>query len=749
MTTLNLSGLKAGTYYVKAYNADKGYTFDYSLAWDFYPPEDKYEDNDTLGAAPYLTGLSGTYKGLTHHTEKDVDFFCFSLDRNGASSYKISAAGDANVLLRLYDSKGKALKSAAKTVNLSGLKQGQSYYVKAYNAKKQATDSYSLSWSFYPAKDAREGSKGNNTKATATVLKERSGTIKNLTIHSEKDVDYFKFTLSKAAKSGYYIETGGNGDVLLRLYDSKGKDLKKSGAVLDLSKLKAGTYYVRASGFNSQPVNSYALSWDFRPPMDSYEYNDIINSGYFLDEQSGSVKNLTFHSKTDADFFSFYLYQDGVSSDRISAAGDGNVRLQLYDNYGNAVKSAAQTVSLSGLHPGQYHVKAYNVKKQETDSYSISWNFIPPKDAYEGKKGNNTLSTATLLKGKSGTLKNLTIHTAKDVDYFKFRIAKTAPGEISVNQNSDVWLKLYDSKGNEIDRGSMGKYLNLKKLEPGVYYAQALNSSGGTTSSYSLSWNLDMPKDAFEPNNSRSRATVLYGKRGFVGGLTFHTDTDQDYYKFTLTANGTAKDTLQVYGNPDLYLRVYNSAGKEIKSGASSYSLSGLKAGTYYATLYKTNGKPSHFYSLSWNLNSSIAGDNFESNNTIKTATLLPGSRSVTGADNKWLTASIHSAKDVDYYKIHLDKKGTVSDKVSTSSDLKLGNLDMTLYNSKGKLLAKSASTESGLESLSLMGRSAGDYYVKIYGCKGAKNDYALTWNLPSSSAASTLTGNGYGVTAS
>ncbi len=62
---------------------------------------------------------------------------------------------------------------------------------------------------------------------------------------------------------------------------------------------------------------------------------------------------------------------------------------------------------------------------------------------------------------------------------------------------------------------------------------------------------------------------------------------------------------------------------------------------------------------------------------------------------------------------------------VKMSFSHRAGDLDIKLYNSAGKLVAKSESTSS-VESFSKYLRS-GTYYIKVYGYRGATGDYKLS----------------------
>lgn len=76
---------------------------------------------------------------------------------------------------------------------------------------------------------------------------------------------------------------------------------------------------------------------------------------------------------------------------------------------------------------------------------------------------------------------------------------------------------------------------------------------------------------------------------------------------------------------------------------------------------------------------------------------------------------------DDDWYKVRLLKKTDIS----ISFDNSWGNLQLALYDSKKKRLAKSMKNKN-TEKISFSPKKAGNYYVHVFGKKGAINDYVM-----------------------
>ncbi|WP_304473315.1 PPC domain-containing protein, partial [uncultured Desulfovibrio sp.] len=113
-------------------------------------------------------------------------------------------------------------------------------------------------------------------------------------------------------------------------------------------------------------------------------------------------------------------------------------------------------------------------------------------------------------------------------------------------------------------------------------------------------------------------------------------------------------------------------------------------------------------------------------NNTIATATNL-AVLARSGA-----AASIHSATDVDYYKVVLDAAGTADNFFRINFTDAKGDLDLLLYDAGGNLVSSSETRGSNSEIIRFAGLAAGTYYVKVQGNAGAVNKYTLSWDRTS-----------------
>ncbi len=180
---------------------------------------------------------------------------------------------------------------------------------------------------------------------------------------------------------------------------------------------------------------------------------------------------------------------------------------------------------------------------------------------------------------------------------------------------------------------------------------------------------------------------------------------------------------VSIAAEPDLYAAPVCTATNEISVDSSISSLQETSAALQSAAMSS----------------SYIAGsDAYENNNTMSTAYNLG-----TVSDNRTITANvaqiISNKKDYDWFKFTLPGTGGSTSKVSlsythsTSSDL-----DLELYNTSGNRISFSAGM-SGTETISLSGKAAGTYYVKVYNYKSSTVSVPYTLTVSHSGSTSSV----------
>lgn len=373
---------------------------------------------------------------------------------------------------------------------------------------------------------------------------------------------------------------------------------------------------------------------------------------------------------------------------------------------------------------------------------------------------NDTFAQATLLTPLTptdvvSTFSNLVIASG-DSDWFKFAYTPPAPGvvnndsvRISSSTSTDIDLALYNS-ANTLLRSSTSttsnESISLSGLAAGIYYVRAYGYAGATNPNYTLTINAingisgsqqSALDDQFDrpPASNNTRETAA-----FIGvdtvSLTNLVLRNEDWYRFTLrSAGGSASAAnLSFTGTlGDIDFQLYDSAGSLITGSygvgdSENINLAGRAAGDYYLRVYGYSGATNPNYSLSIVQSAaSLVDDVYDTasaNNSASTATTLASNSTI--APNLVL-------RDEDWYRFSLASPGQVGDNVRIGFDHARGDIDMDLRLASAPTVPILSSTVSNSETISLAGREAGDYLVRVYGYNGATNpEYNLSINTSS-----------------
>ncbi len=290
---INLGGLPAATYYLRAYGVADATNPKYTLS--FWAPEhnagllpDRFESNDSLATAYNFRQLtqSLTEANLTIHSSIDQDWFAFTTTATGQAGHNVQiqfqhAQGDLDLFL-WNAQQAKPIASSQGTsdgeqVSLAGLPAG-TYYAQVVGYGGATSPGYTLTIEppvTLPLLPDRF--EPNATRQAATVLRsDASGQVltgsqvlQDLTIHGPDDSDYYCFTTVGTGLLGNgvsLLSQAANGALGMELLDAQGKLLAVANGPVDVehisfANLPAATYYLRVFGL-AGATNRYDLSLD-------------------------------------------------------------------------------------------------------------------------------------------------------------------------------------------------------------------------------------------------------------------------------------------------------------------------------------------------------------------------------------------------------------------------------------------------------------------------------------------------------
>lgn len=363
--------------------------------------------------------------------------------------------------------------------------------------------------------------------------------------------------------------------------------------------------------------------------------------------------------------------------------------------------------------------------------------------------------------------RNDSMANTTDVDMVRFAVTAGQQLAFDIDLRSgsrlDSVVRLFNSSGRQLalnddsaapgEPGSLESYLEYRFMTAGTYYlgisgygnmgynaVTGANDRPGSRGSYSLT------VTEVDPDDQMAEAHVFGAltQSGEIEG-TISNPLDVDLGQFAVAAGQTVSfDIDRPSGNLDSMIRLFDVHGTRIASndngaapGEAGSRDSFLRytfttAGTYYlgisgagnAAYNAVTGAGDHrgsqgAYRLVMTTSEVVTDDSYEENDTMGTAANL-------GAISGTLTVSNLQLRDTaDWFRFTIDSEGTSDSRVRMSLTHSDGDLDMALYNASGQMVGDSDSV-SDLESISLNGLPAGEYFVQVYGYNGARNSYTL-----------------------
>jgi hypothetical protein len=783
----DLESRPAGTYYVRVAGVN-GYTipnYFFGIGNPFQPPlpvpPDRFEPDDGRSTAADLGLVQGqrVESNLSINAAGNDDWYRFQTAAAGVSGSAVRIDfqnGLGNLDLELYDGVGNFLGRSAGTgnaeqISLTGRAAGV-YFVRVFGAGGAVNPSYALTINAPGAPADRF--EPDDTQATAADLHAIQGqqVQANLTIPTPDDVDWFRFQTVATGTAGNSVRIDyqrSQGDLNLEVYDASGDLVGESIGVGDSDQVSldgrpGGTYYARVYDADGTPdPGSYSLT--VAAPTagsDRFEPDETFATARDLGQVLGlhSESGLTISSPGDNDWYRFTTAAVGGPSDAVRidyASALGGLGLELYSSGGARLATAgavgdSEQVSLAGRPAGAYYVHVFGANGAfNAQGYTLTIRAPGSPDRDEPNDSQAQATGLGLIQGTS-VASGLSIHTAGDVDWFRFQIAAgAAPGhEARIDfQNSlgALDLSLYDGAGNLLASASGGddrEEVSLAGRPAGTYLVQVRGDGGATNPSYALTIVAPGgPGDRFDPNNSRATAHDFGTINGLrvEPGLSLNTPGGEDWFKFTTTAAGGAGDRVRIDfldAQGDLDLELYDGSGPLLDASQGStddeeVSLGGRPAGTYFVRVF---GRAGAINPGGYSLTIQAPGfgpDRFEPNDTLATATNLGTVRGRLALDD--LTTAGSSGPfggDADYYRIALAAPGSTSDYVRIDTQSVFYSPELDLLDSGGNLL----SGNSGFGGqVSLAGRPAGTYYIKVADSEfddfPSPTTYALTINAP------------------
>ena len=708
---------------------------------------------------------SGIITLAAERNDSDLDLVLYQDTQNGLSYISSSEGGDSNEEILFEDL------------------DGGDYIIEVFRFDERQTE-YSISLTLQgdisnQTADQFDNNVSNNRPDQATQIGLLTGvtTISGLSIHDETDQDFFQFLLNESppASSFISIEMDNNsGDLDLELQDVTGNIIERSESADEIERisidgLEEGEYFLRVYGFDGES-GSYNLNLNIASlpsaQRDRFEFNDSLNDAHELGtlQSRGIIQDLSTHYLGDIDYYSFELADDAsplhwlkLKDERAHGgqASSGEFNLSLLDQSGNPISDQSTFygfdahLSLEGIKAGHYHLMISQGAEATLGQYSLAYE-VPELTTYQHKEdrfeSNNTTSTATVLNDISSidTLDDLTLTNQSDVDWYQFTFVGDPAESSFIQINNELvddrrLIELYDSTGTTLIDSTLPSSQDGKLMIGNLIGGDYLLKITGDSGSYRLTFDIDcentstqsvLSADSYESNESINQATELrtINSQLAIEQLTIHTADDVDYFKFAIAQRGGEGHQARIdfrHELSDLDLALYDSSGDLISESTSvedheSVSLDDLDAGDYYLHVYGYEGNTGAYSLRITAPSSSIAADQFESNNEHSASSTLG---QLTGR-TQLSDLSLHNSADVDFYSFSIADDSSSSHSVSS-----IGGRDvhLILRDSNGTFIR---STEQ--RSLSLHGlEKETDYILEVKSVIGQTSNYSLDFVLP------------------
>jgi hypothetical protein len=638
---------------------------------------DLFESNDEFATATNLGGGEQFIGGLTLHSAEDRDVFRW----NSHIFSTMSVFVGASIAVAVFDDQGVLLAEESVTgfVSLS-VTPGATYFVQVAVAPDTFGQEYRLhlAGTEPPLNLGPDAAEPNPSLESATDLGSADISLPSLTLDVAGDVDYFRWTAPRSGEVAVesLLPFGSPHEFMLSLEDEFGAPLP--GVVLDVLPdrlvtmaylLEGQTAYIRMTGNVAESPLAYSLTVagpPAAPQPDLLEPNDERESATVLEGGSQSLWGLSIDTSEDRDYYQWTATTDASTDLSLTFRhADGDLSLVLYDANGvelarSETSSHFETVSFDAIAGNTYVLEVFGVGGATNPTYDLSFVVqvdppIPP-DAFEP---NNTLLSAADRFSGDQSMFNLSL-APSDEDYFTW--TASTDGVLQVRAFSqfalaNLDLVVMDEDGVELAR-SQTEFDQEQVIVP-VVAGQTVGirifvADGGVHPLYILEIDgPDLTLDPCEPNDTRDAAFDLGGGDQTLDQLSFHTGSDDDYFRWTATESGPLSIfALALSGSDPLELILYDQDGAELgRSEPTLFPLvefNAIAGHVYVFQVASGAGTAVGEYSLVVDgpePGISLTPDAFEPNDTTETAT----ERS--GANQTLLNLSLHAPGDQDYFR--------------------------------------------------------------------------------------------------
>ena len=553
-----------------------------------------------------------------------------------------------------------------------------------------------------------------------------------------------------------------DGENILR--DRGGNWPGKDQGTFTVNDVAKGTYYVRLQ--RNSGSGSYTVSNSLNRTSARYANDSEPN-----DEWQQATKTLSNHV-TATGHLGYWYYNDTDKQDwyKVEVPENGSITVTVtpHDNldlyWCNLYALDGENIlrerggKWPGAEEGSFTVDdvakgTYYVRIQQNSAeggYSLRYDFTPTSDRYandsepndEWQQATKTLSNHVTATGHLGYWY---YNDTDKQDWYKVEVPENGSITVTVTPHDNLdlyWCNLYALDGENILRERGGKWpgaeegsFTVDDVAKGTYYIRIQQNSaeGGYTLRTDFTPRSATHPDDQEPNDSWQQAQYLGRGATATGhlGYLYYNDTDkEDWFRIVVPRDGTIRLNYVPTGGLDLYwCYVYaldannvlrDRAGQWKGTEPGELVVPDALPGTYYVRMHQNSAEGS--YTLKYTFEQNDYATDAEPNDEQSQA--VPLAEGVTVAGH--LGYNYYDDTDNnDYYRLTLDKKGTIEINFQPTGELDL--YYTRLYDSEGhEKGSRWSSKEAG--QIKVDDLDAGTYYVRVQRNSGY-GTYFLSYN--------------------
>ncbi len=403
-------------------------------------------------------------------------------------------------------------------------------------------------------------------------------------------------------------------------------------------------------------------------------------------------------------------------------------------------------------------VDPYDDIEEASETNNVSFSYMPIQIktttvSPDSNEPDNQISSATIVTLTDG-LSNIiegTIHQQGNSDFFSFTTPSDANGLAAIEVIPDDYLNVsftvYNQSGTAISTVDLEPYMGAEEIftsfniSPGKTYYVEVEGVGSSLGEYELEIMVGTggtAGDSYESNNTLANAAYIGSEDVTITNVNIHSQTDQDYYMFTVPGDSTGEFEIVAFANPelDLVMRLYDSDGVQIASSDNSAAGSeeslriDAAAGSVYYVAFSSWAGSTGGYGFDIMYELQDLPDDYESNDTLETAYVLNGDSYIGLFDT-----NINISTDVDYYSVTVPS-GYVSLDLNIYNAVELDS-KVSVYSSSGRLLRSADRGGVGeMETLVVDGLTAGqELYIAVSSVDGTTGYYGISGSYSAEAA--------------